>query len=273
MRGRPVDWAVAGAGLGLAAATKYTAGIVVLPLVVAAAFRLVATGKRAPRPCGAPRSPRRARPPRFLVANPHALLSFDEFWSDVRKQEEAASGFGKLGLDYDSGVLYYLWVLTWGFGWVPLAAALGGARASRFARTCAAPCSSCRGRCVFLALHGTAGALLRALAAARASRRSRSSPGSAATRAARPAVAQRRPRAARGGAPPAVGCALAAQGLDYSVHVDRVLSRDDTRNLARAWMAANMPAGVEGRGRAGRPRRLVRRRRRARRGRRRARAA
>ena len=43
------------------------------------------------------------------------------------------------------------------------------------------------------------------------------------------------------------GCALAAalvaalllaQGLVYSVHVDRVLSRDDTRNLARAWMVA-----------------------------------
>ena len=43
------------------------------------------------------------------------------------KQEEAASGFGKLGLDHDSGVLYYLGVLTWGFGWVPLAAALAGA--------------------------------------------------------------------------------------------------------------------------------------------------
>ncbi len=40
MRGRRLDWAVAGAGLGLAAATKYTAGIVVLPLLVAAAYRL-----------------------------------------------------------------------------------------------------------------------------------------------------------------------------------------------------------------------------------------
>jgi hypothetical protein len=40
-----------------------------------------------------------------------------------------------------------------------------------------------------------------------------------------------------------VATALAAQGLYYSVHVDRVLSRDDTRNLVRAWMAEHIPAG------------------------------
>ena len=60
-----------------------------------------------------------------------------------------------------------------------------------------------------------------------------------------------------------VAVALAAQGLYYSVHVDRVLSRDDTRNIARAWMVAHIPAALEGRGRADRARRVVRRRRRA----------
>jgi hypothetical protein len=39
--------------------------------------------------------------------------------------------------------------------------------------------------------------------------------------------------------------ALVAQGVVYSVHVDRVLSRDDTRNIARAWMVANVPAGAK----------------------------
>jgi hypothetical protein len=40
-----------------------------------------------------------------------------------------------------------------------------------------------------------------------------------------------------------VAVLLGAQGLYYSVHVDRVLSHDDTRNLARAWMTEHIPAG------------------------------
>jgi hypothetical protein len=40
-----------------------------------------------------------------------------------------------------------------------------------------------------------------------------------------------------------VTLALVAQGVVYSVHVDRVLSRDDTRNLARDWMVRNVPPG------------------------------
>jgi branched-subunit amino acid ABC-type transport system permease component len=40
-----------------------------------------------------------------------------------------------------------------------------------------------------------------------------------------------------------LGVALVGQGLVYSVHVDRVLSRDDTRNLARTWLTAHVPAG------------------------------
>ena len=35
--------------------------------------------------------------------------------------------------------------------------------------------------------------------------------------------------------------ALLAQGVVHSVHNDAVLSRDDTRNLAREWMVANLP--------------------------------
>jgi hypothetical protein len=36
--------------------------------------------------------------------------------------------------------------------------------------------------------------------------------------------------------------AVLGQGLFYSLHVDRVLSRDDARNQARAWMVANVTA-------------------------------
>ena len=44
-----------------------------------------------------------------------------------------------------------------------------------------------------------------------------------------------------------IGIALGAvlllgQGVVFSIHDGLVLSRPDTRNLARAWMAANVPA-------------------------------
>jgi hypothetical protein len=234
-RGRPIDYVLAGAGLGLAAATKYTAGIVVLPLAVACGSQLLAERRAALRGivfagAGAVAA--------FLVANPHALLSFDEFWSDVRKQEQAASGFGKLGLDYDSGFLYYLWVLTWGLGWVPLAAAVAGA-VRVFAEDVRKALFLVPWPVVFLIYMGTqerffgrwllpafpALALLAGLAAVRAIDALGNRP---------------RARVALGAA---LTAALVAQGLFYSVHVDRVLSRDDTRNQARAWMVAQVPPG------------------------------
>ncbi len=233
-RGRAVDYAVAGAGLGLAAATKYTAGIVVLPLIVAWASQLTSDRRAALRGAAVVGA---AAVACFVLANPYALLSFDEFWSDVRRQEDAASGFGKLGLDYDSGLLYYLWVLTWGLGWVPLAAAVAGAvRALDRGRAQSAVPHPVAAR--LHRVHGNAGALLRrwllpafpaiALLA-----------GLAVVRAV-DALGPRPRRACVGGD---AGHGLLAQGLFYSVHSDRVLSRDDTRNLARAWMVENTAPG------------------------------
>jgi len=172
-----------------------------------------------------------------VLANPFAVLSFDEFWADLRKQEEAASGFGKLGLDHDSGLLYYLWVLTWGFGWVPLAAALAGA-ARAFALDLRRALFLVPWPVVFLLYMGAqerffgrwllpalpALALLAGLAVVAVVDALRERP--------------RLRRAAGAG----LVAALLAQGLVYSVHSNRVLSRDDTRNEARAWMVANVPA-------------------------------
>jgi hypothetical protein len=233
-RGRPVDYALAGAGLGLAAATKYTAGIVALPLLVACGSQLLADRRAALRGLGLAAGLAALS---FVIANPYALLSFDEFWSDVRKQEEAASGFGKLGLDYDSGLLYYLWVLTWGLGWVPLAAAVAGA-VRAFTDDVRRALFLVPWPIVFVLYMGAQErffgrwllpafpplALLAGLAAVRAVDVLRTRP---------------RARAALGAA---LGAALVAQGLFYSIHSDRVLARDDTRNQARAWMVDHVPA-------------------------------
>ena len=42
-----------------------------------------------------------------------------------------------------------------------------------------------------------------------------------------------------------VAVLLCAQGFVHSVHVDRVLSRDDTRALTRDWMVRNVPPGTK----------------------------
>jgi hypothetical protein len=172
----------------------------------------------------------------FLLANPHALLSFDEFSSGLRRQASASSGFGKLGLDYDSGIVYYLWVSTWGLGWVPLAAAALGA-AALFTRD--------RMRFLFLVPWPVAFVVFMGLQERYFGRWLLPALPALALLAGYAVVwlADRIGRDARRRAV-LVACAtaaLVAQGLVYSVHADRVLARDDTRNLARAWMDRNLP--------------------------------
>src|SRR4051812_4136396 len=134
--GKTRDYVLAGIGLGLACATKYTAGIVLVPLLVAAAL-------------GPQRPSRRLRGlaiagvlalVAFVVANPYALFDFHAFRDGLHEQSAASSdGGGKLGLTDDHGLTYYLTTLTWGFGWIPAIAALGGAIALwRFDRPAAA---------------------------------------------------------------------------------------------------------------------------------------
>jgi Dolichyl-phosphate-mannose-protein mannosyltransferase len=225
-RGRMLDYALAGAALGVACATKYTAGIVVLCLIAAARENrwrgLALAGVLA---AGA-----------FVVANPYAVLDWESFREGLTQQSQASNdGGGKLGLVGDSGLLYYLGTLTWGLGWLPALAAGAGAvwlsiRDRRLALVLVpAPV-------VFLLFMGLQDrffarwllpiypilCLLAAWAAVEAAQR---------IRFARPW-------------PVAVAAVLlCAQGLVFSVHNDVVLARDDTRALARAWMVENVPEG------------------------------
>ncbi|HWX96714.1 MAG TPA: glycosyltransferase family 39 protein [Solirubrobacteraceae bacterium] len=249
-RGRALDYLLAGIGLGLACATKYTAGIVLLPLLAAIASRYL--GRERQPAAGAGRAA--PGPPvlvgvalagvaalaAFLLANPYSLIDYQGFHRGLVHQS-ALSGEaqGKLGAPKGGGLPYYLWSLTWGLGWVPSLAALGGAitvwRRERALGWLLVPAAV-----LFLLFMGAQGRyfgrwllpifpIVCLLAAFFALDLARS-------------IADRRPRMRTAAIVLAVA-ALCGQGLLYSVHSSLVLSRADTRNLTRAWMVGHVPAG------------------------------
>ncbi len=239
--GRTRDYVIAGFALGLAAATKYTGGIVLLPLIGAAAVQFVAPNGRGPALKGVAIAGALALVG-FLIANPYAVLSFPEFFDGLAHQNDAAADTaGKLGLTQDNGILYYLWTFTWGLGWIPALAALGGLvwlyRDEPRLLWVLAPAPV-----VFLLFMGIqsrffgrwllpiipiACLLAAYLALELADWGSR-----------------RYPRLR----PTLITLAvlgLCAQGAISTLHSSQVLSREDTRNAARDWMVANVPETQE----------------------------
>jgi 4-amino-4-deoxy-L-arabinose transferase-like glycosyltransferase len=262
--GRRRDWAIAGLGLGLACASKYTAGIALVPLAGAAAMRYL--DDAAARTGGEPAAGEQADVAvtgsagartlaglalagacalgSFLLANPYALLDFARFRSELAHQSSlSGEAQGKLGAPRQGGLLYYLWALSWGLGWAPALAALGGAivvwrRDARLGWLLVpAPL-------LFLAFMGLQDryfgrwllpifpvlCVLAALLAARAVAALGAALGGA--------------RALVVGAGALATILLLAQGVLYSVHGDLVLARSDTRNTTRAWLLEHVPAGT-----------------------------
>ena len=179
----------------------------------------------------------------FIIANPYALLSFNEFRSGLSQQASLAAGEDpvKLG-SHGNGVAYYLWTLTWGFGWVPALAALGGGALLVVRRRIGMGLMLIPAPIAFIIFMGNQQrffgrwlmpifpilALLAAYGTYELVR----------------ALARR--RIAR----PPLAAALAvvvllAQGVVMAVHNDQVLSRPDTRTLLRAWMVSHVPAGAK----------------------------
>jgi hypothetical protein len=237
--GRGRDYVIAGVAVGLASATKYTGGIVVLPLIAATVAQYLAPGGRpyALRGLGVAFA---AAVVAFLIADPYSLLDFGAFREGLSHQSDAsADAAGKLGLTQDNGVVYYLWSFGWGLGWAPLAVGAGGAvalwRDERRLVWVLVPAiiaftlfMGLQGRYFgrwlmpvfpFMCVLAAYGAIELAEFAGRW----------------RPAL---RPTFLT-----LAVVAVCGQGVVYSIHNGLVLSREDTRNLARDWMVDNIPLG------------------------------
>jgi hypothetical protein len=247
-KGRTRDYLLAGVGLGLACASKYTAGIVLLPLLVAIAARYLdskparpAAGRRA---LGGLVLAGACALVAFLIANPYAALDYHSFHAElVHQQTLSGEAQGKLGAPKDGGLVYYLWSFTWGLGWGPSLAALGGAlvvwRDERRLGWLLVPAALAF--VLFMGLQGRyfgrwllpifpVVCLLAAFFAVRTIGWCGQVLGG---------------QALRGALAVLFVVALLIQGLVYSVHVGIVLSRADTRNLTRAWMLTHIPAGAK----------------------------
>jgi Dolichyl-phosphate-mannose-protein mannosyltransferase len=241
-RGRRRDYVLAGVGIGLAAATKYTGGITLLCLI-AASVSDAAGGSHwtAARRCLAALA---AGLLAFVIANPYAVLDFSAFHSGVTQQASLAAGEDpvKLGTRPGSGTAYYLWTFTWGLGWGPTLAAIGGALLLILRRRLAMALVLIPAPIAFIIFMGDQQRFfgrwllpifpIMALLGAYAG------------------VELVRWLAARRHVPAPLAGALAAvlllsQSVVAVIHNDAVLSRPDTRNLTRAWMVAHIPAGAK----------------------------
>jgi hypothetical protein len=235
-RGSPRDYVLAGAFLGVAAATKYLDGIVAVPMLTA-----ILLGPR-----GAGGLPLRralvlalgAALAAFVICNPFALIKPGHFLGSIGVQGEVVEKH-KYGETEHGAIAHYLRTFTWGLGWVPALAALGGAallaREDRRRALVLVPVLP-----LFLIYIGLQSryfgrwllpvfplvCILAAYGAARAA-------DLLAARLRRPQMA-----AVLAGV---AAVALAAQGAVHSVHNDRVLSRPHTLNLTRSWMLDHVP--------------------------------
>jgi 4-amino-4-deoxy-L-arabinose transferase-like glycosyltransferase len=235
-RGAWTDWALAGAAIGVATATKYTAGAMLLVVVVAAALRVEHDRGELRRALIGVAIAVAALALLFALLNPFALANVREAHDQIRGQSRQADT-AKLGQDDTYGWLYYIGTLTWGFGWLPLLAAVAGAvlalrRDWRLALllvafpVCFYLYMGAQGRFfgrwllpIYPALCVLAGYGVVALADALG----------------------RRPRPAAA-LLVALAALVCAQGAIAAVRVDALLGRTDTRAQALRWVRENVPA-------------------------------
>jgi 4-amino-4-deoxy-L-arabinose transferase-like glycosyltransferase len=236
------DYVIAGMGIGLAAATKYTGAITAVCLLAAAICD------------GAGGTPLKALRRlilalgcavlAFVAANPYAVLDFSAFHAGVTTQQALAGGSDpeKLGTTAASGTAFYFWTFTWGLGWAPSIAALAGSAMLILRRRLALAFVLLPAPIAFIIFMGDQQryfgrwlmpvfgiiALLGAYGAVETARwliRTR-----------------RMPVVLAAGA---LAVVMLGQSLAAAIHNDAVLSHADTRNVTRAWMVRHVPAGAK----------------------------
>jgi hypothetical protein len=232
--GRRKHYLIGGAMAGLAFGFKYTAGLVIVPLLIAFGARLLRERRAAVlngllllvAAVGV-----------FFITNPYVFINFSDAWHQLKGEQQLAGKFAKLGQEGDNGPTYYLTSLTWGLGWAAMFASLGGvvllARRSvmRAVLLAVVPIAlfiylstqvRYFGRWLLPAYPALA--LLAGVSIAWAVRLV---PGSRLVKAAALAV---------------VGLLVLAQPILADVRTARLLGRTDTRQLARNWLVKRYPA-------------------------------
>jgi hypothetical protein len=233
------SYVIAGLGLGLTVAFKFTAGLVLVPILAAVALRArrdrqsileIVTGLAIVGGLAVAV---------FAITNPYFLIDIDAAIDELRSQRFAA-GEVKPGQVKENPYGFYLSTLTWGIGWGALVAAAAGL-VLQFRRN--------RTRAILVALFPLILFAYLGLDAERYFARwllptypvLALFAGIGIAGVAR-AVSER--RVVQALAVAALATVAMAQPIVTNVHTGSVLRKDDTCELARNYMLANLPNGT-----------------------------
>ena len=118
-------YAFAGLGLGLTVAFKFTAGLILVPILVAIVLRALKEERTLRELAIGTGIVAGVSVLVFFVTNPYFVLDLDEALDELRSQRFSANE-EKLGQIDENPFSFYLSTLTWGIGWGALAAAAVG---------------------------------------------------------------------------------------------------------------------------------------------------